>query len=72
MRCVERDKAGEHVNTDRVLDVRAVGSEAGREAAHGVRDDENLAHYACRHCDHMKAVNRPWWDFASEAGTGFH
>ena len=37
-----------------------------------VRDDENLAHYACRHCDHMKAVNRPWWDFASEAGTGFH
>jgi hypothetical protein len=37
-----------------------------------VRDDDQRGHYACQHCDHVKASNEPWWDFASDAGTGFH
>lgn len=37
-----------------------------------IRDDEGRTHYACRYCDRIKVANEPWWEFASEAGTGFH
>jgi hypothetical protein len=37
-----------------------------------IRDDEWHIHFKCRHCDHIKADNSAWWDFASGAGTAFH
>jgi hypothetical protein len=37
-----------------------------------VRSDDSRTYYACRFCDHIKAANEPWWDFASQAGVGLH
>jgi hypothetical protein len=37
-----------------------------------VRDDDQRTHYVCQRCHAAKASNEPWWEFASEAGTGFH
>ena len=37
-----------------------------------VRDDEERTHYVCVRGDAAKPSNDPWWEFAAEAGTGFH
>ena len=37
-----------------------------------VQRDDGRTYYACRFCDHIKAGNEPWWEFASQAGVGLH
>jgi hypothetical protein len=44
----------------------------GMHAWTQVHRDDGRTYYACQFCDHIKAANEPWWEFASQAGVGFH